>query len=264
MKISPRYGSARGFTLVEIAIVLLIVGLLLGGLLMPLATQVKAAKIAETQKSMEEIKEAILGFAMVNGFLPCPDSLLNDGVSDPPAGTAACNSNVGILPWVTLNVKGADSWGNHYRYQVNPGFSMPAATPCVNVAVVPGDTAIGLCDVAAIDVSTRNGTTKILQVIADNVPAIVLSYGPNGYGGTSGDGGAQAPPPGSNVDENTNRAAGFVANYVSRPRTDKPNITGGTCSDTAAGQPFCEYDDMVTWIAPGILFSKMIAAGRLP
>lgn len=250
----------RGFTLVEIAIVLVIVGLLLGGLLMPLSTQVKMQKINETQKAMEEIKEAIIGFAMVNGFLPCPDSLLNDGVSDTvPGPTPTCSSDVGILPWVTLNVKGTDSWGNRYRYQVSPGFSVPAlVTPCSNT-----DVYIGLCDAGNITVRTRNPTTKAPQNIAVNVPAVILSYGPNGYGGISEAGAAQAPPPaGVNIDEINNSALGVVANYISRPRTDQG--TSGVCSDTAGGSPFCEFDDVVTWITPGILFSRMLAAGRLP
>jgi prepilin-type N-terminal cleavage/methylation domain-containing protein len=43
--------NRAGFTLVEMAIVLVIVGLLLGGLLMPLSAQIEQRRIGETQKA---------------------------------------------------------------------------------------------------------------------------------------------------------------------------------------------------------------------
>ena len=52
--------SPHGFSLIEMAFVLVIVTLLLGGLLVPFSTQVEQKRIAETQKAMEEIKEALL------------------------------------------------------------------------------------------------------------------------------------------------------------------------------------------------------------
>ena len=54
-----------GFTLVEIAIVLVIVGLLIGGLLTPLAAQLEQRRGSETQKALDEAKEALFGFAQV-------------------------------------------------------------------------------------------------------------------------------------------------------------------------------------------------------
>ena len=62
----------RGFTLIEMAIVLMIVGLLLGGMLVPLSAQMDQRNISDTQKSLSEIKEALIGYAMANGRLPCP------------------------------------------------------------------------------------------------------------------------------------------------------------------------------------------------
>lgn len=78
--------TKNGFTLIEIAMVLVIIGLLLGGLLMPLATQVDVQRRIETEKAMEQIKEALIGFAMVNGRLPCP--------ADPAAPTGTSTAGV--------------------------------------------------------------------------------------------------------------------------------------------------------------------------
>jgi prepilin-type N-terminal cleavage/methylation domain-containing protein len=57
---------ARGFTLIELAIVLVIITFLIGGLAMPLSAQIQARRIAETNKTLEEAREAIIGFAMSN------------------------------------------------------------------------------------------------------------------------------------------------------------------------------------------------------
>jgi len=43
------------------AIVLVIIGLLLGGLLMPLSAQLEQQRISETQKYLDQIREALLG-----------------------------------------------------------------------------------------------------------------------------------------------------------------------------------------------------------
>ena len=69
-----------GFTLVELAISIFIIALLLGSILVPLATQVEQRQISETQKTIEEIKEALIGFALANSYLPCPDS--NGGLDE--------------------------------------------------------------------------------------------------------------------------------------------------------------------------------------
>ncbi|HUW25479.1 MAG TPA: prepilin-type N-terminal cleavage/methylation domain-containing protein [Gallionella sp.] len=61
-----------GFTLVEMAIVLAIVGLLLGGLIPTLSAQMESQRINETRKQLDEIQQALMGFAIINGRLPCP------------------------------------------------------------------------------------------------------------------------------------------------------------------------------------------------
>ncbi len=78
-----------GFTLVEMAIVLVIVGLLLGGLLMPLSAQVEQRRIGETQKALDEIKEALVGFAIANTIF----------ISKTPAATFD-----DLVAWVSPNI----------------------------------------------------------------------------------------------------------------------------------------------------------------
>jgi prepilin-type N-terminal cleavage/methylation domain-containing protein len=55
-----------GFTLIELAIVMFIVTLLLGGMLLPLAGQQDIRNHGDTQKIMADARDALLGFAMAN------------------------------------------------------------------------------------------------------------------------------------------------------------------------------------------------------
>ena len=120
-----------GFTLIELAVVIFIVGLLLAGILTPMATSIESER-RETQAELyDDIEEALIGFAIVNGRLPCPDcplgaaaaactaggNVINDGIED-QNGTGTGNgcavgvtTNVeGNLPWVTLGLAGTDPW----------------------------------------------------------------------------------------------------------------------------------------------------------
>lgn len=255
-----------GFTLIEMAVAVFILALLLGSILVPLATQVEQRQIADTQKTMEEIKEALLGFAVANNYLPCPDTD-GDGISNPaaappafPAVPVTCTSAVGWLPWVTLNVAQGDAWGNRFRYRITtPEFTnTPVAVSCV-----AGDGRIGLCDTGNITVNTRIVTTapaKVVQALATSAVAVIISQGRNGYGATSTDNIARNAVPAANVDETTNaNSAGTT--FWSR----SPIGATGNCSDTAnPAIPFCEFDDIVTWVSAFTIFNRMVAAGKLP
>src|SRR3977135_2949721 len=71
----PELGAmsrGKGFSLVELAVSLAIIALLLAGALIPLSAQLDVRNGADTQRSMESIRDAIIGFAQANGRLPCP------------------------------------------------------------------------------------------------------------------------------------------------------------------------------------------------
>ncbi len=230
---SPR--SAHGFSLIEMAVVLLVVTLLLGGLLVPFATQVEQRRVAETQKAMEEIKEALIGFALRNGRLPCPASPTSNGIE---AGPPCIDG--GFLPWATLGVGRADAWGRLYRYVVSHSFA---------------NGPFSFTSAPAITLRTRNASGALVNLSATGgVVAVVISHGPNGYGGWSENGTAMAPP--TSADELTNAAG--INNFVWRVPTRATTPCGG------AGQPLCEFDDLVGWLSPNVLFNRMVAAGRLP
>lgn len=227
----------KGFTLTELAIVLFIVALLIGGLLPTVSSQIESRQISDTQKSMVEIKEALLGFAVANGRLPCP--------ANPtlPAGTEDCTRTEGVLPWADLGVQQLDAWGRRYTYRVTNSFKDAIAAGTVSppalCTTLPAQSSFALCSEG--DITITDGT----NTIASKVPAIVISHGNNGRGAYQPDG-TQVPGAAGDELENANNNTTFISRAA-----------------TAPGAPN-EFDDLVTWIPLPLLMNRMITAGRLP
>lgn len=234
MRSSPRQ---TGFTIVEIAIVLLVVGLMIGGLVAPLTSQLEQRRVTETQRVMDEAREALFGFALRNGYLPCPAISAIDGRED--RSGSVCNKRFGYLPWATLGVARLDGWGRVLAYSLTPAFGNSMGFFSLNT---PRD----------ITVATRGLDGQIIPASdANDIPAVILSFGRNGYGATSDQNTRLLDAGIDNVDEKTNLNSEGVA-FVTRPASTDPRAPGG------------EYDDLVLWISPNILFNRMVAAQKLP
>lgn len=149
-----------GFSLLEVAMVVVAVGLVLGGMIRLLSIQNKYQVEQEEQARLEDIKKALIGFTSVYGRLPCPDTD-NDGKEDPnnpESQSKSCNLNsvgsanlgndynqqrrvaVGLLPYKDLGVPRSNYYGHPYQYVVTlhyadteayaqPRFRDPTAFP---------------------------------------------------------------------------------------------------------------------------------------
>jgi type II secretory pathway pseudopilin PulG len=247
-----QYRRMLGFTLIEIAFVIAIIGLLLGALLTPLATQVRISKVKATDRALAEVREALLGFAVTNGRLPCPDTG-TDGVED-GGGGVACAALSGSLAYASLGVEPLDSWGRRFTYRVTAEF---ARSPLPGSTCALADDRLGLCDTGDITINSRIVQTKAIQAYSTASVAVVVSHGPNGLGGSDFAGNLLVvAAAGTDEAENTNADATFVS------RVSTPIVAA--CSETVAGTPLCEFDDRVTWIAPSLLFNRLVTAGILP
>ena len=112
---STAYSRVGGFSLIELAVVLVIIGLLLGGAIAAIdATQTQTRRSQQADQ-LEDVRDALHGYAMVNGHLPCPDDLDDDTSPDPDGnedrdpGSDECDSNTGALPWKDLGLGRSDA-----------------------------------------------------------------------------------------------------------------------------------------------------------
>lgn len=251
MNIKQKLSLQKGFTLIELAVVLIIVGILLGSVIGTLSSRIEATRKSETVDELNEIKQAMMAHAFVNGNLPCPDcanlngncaaATAGDGISD-YAVTGACleEEGAGNVPWVTLGLGRSDAWGTRYRYAAQSEY----------VSTFKLDAAPGSAFIIEPDfVADATGATS--QELARNVVAIIFSHGKNGFGGVSETNVPRAGVPSANKDEaeNTNDDK----NYYMRSET------AATASITGK-----EFDDIVIWISEYELKAKMVEAGKLP
>jgi len=229
--------TSNGFTLFELAVVLLVVTLILGSILVPLSTQVQQRHVAQTQHLLEETRDSLIGYAMTHGRLPRPAASASDGTERelPCTKDADCT---GFVPWAALGTSRVDAWGKILRYSVTPAFTVKGGF----ALETQGDKTV----------RTRDGSgTPAWLVRSSPVPAVIFSQGANNFGTTQG--GAALPNGSSaNVDEIENES-----NDGSRPFWARLTATN------AAGQGG-DFDDQLLWVPTALLFARMVQAGQLP
>lgn len=194
------------------------------------------AQVANTQAttaSLNQARDALIGFALANRRLPRPATSATNGVEMAScASDAACT---GFIPWTTLGVPKLDSWGKIIRYSVSPNFT---------VAPIAKATAV-----ATKTVQTRNGggaLTSADPLEVNPMPAVIYSPGKNNFGTT--DGGTNIPNSSTtNLDEIANNASS--TNFITRPLETSNAATGG------------EFDDLVVWIRYSNFDAQMIKVG---
>lgn len=226
--------ASPGFTLVEMAVVLLILSLLAGTLGAGLANHLARRAERATDEALDEARDTLLGYALRTGRFPCPARGPEDGSEERSGNT--CARHAGLLPWATLGIAGVDGWSRRLRYAITPAYTRSITT----------------VDDGTIEIVTRNldGAELKLTTAGGLTPVVILSHGPNGLGATAADGSPQPPPlPGSDEARNTD-AAGHL--FVSRSLSENPAAPGGA------------FDDRVSWISPNLIAHGLIRAGRLP
>lgn len=236
-----------GFTLVEMAIVLAIITLLLTGLIPTISNQIEQKQRSETRKQMDEIQQALIGFAIINGRLPCPaDPAILTGTANAGIERATCTTAAvtvdGVLPWVTLGVPETDAWGNRFTYRVTEYFADTIALNTVQTTgtctSTPTSSSFALCTEGDITIKDSVGG----NTVASKIPAIVVSHGPKSSGAYTSQGGAV-------------RIAGATGDELENANNDATFIYKTTASD---------FDDLVVWVSPNTLFNRMVTAGKLP
>lgn len=279
--------QSRGFTLIEMAIVLVIVTILIGGLAMPLAAQIQARRIAETKKTLEEAREAIIGYAMTRtvtnnctcnynsgGDLDSSTCSLSGATWCPaiaqPNQSFTANYTRPYLPCPDTNGDGIE------ERTANSGNSCASATgwlPWVTLGTASQDgwgnrlrysvesqeyanRLTGMPNLSnpayvspypTLSLKRVCRTMPCTAVEAQSLPVVILSHGPNGWGARNVNGNTLRAP--TSVDELENTDTN--ANFVSRTPTDAASSSG-------------EFDDLVVWISDGTLRSRVCPSGGCP
>ena len=254
--------ATAGFTVVELAMALLIMTLLFGSIVTPLQNQVESSKIERTNDILQKARMALLGYAAAKGYFPCPADATSAGL-EPEAtdhSTGSCPSYQGFLPAATLGLHdtdwqgyATDGWGgmsNRIRYAV-ASQSVGGATNTNAVTRTNGMRTAGIASLSdpALSLFHVCGSSRgvvagsncgTATTLVSTTPVVIWSVGANGAtGGISPDEAQNPNPNGGSADRI----------FVSRVRS------------TVAGN---EFDDIVRWIPMPVVVSSLLAAGQLP
>ena len=171
IKIKDYCTSQQGFTLIEIAIVMVIIGLLMGGgiSIMGILNERKARN--ESVDYLKQAKEAVLSFAAINGRFPRPDTN-TDGQEDSCA--VPCR---GFLPYQTLGISPTDYYKRELRYEINTNLASDLNTSCSTLSsglsarptVIDSDGTAAAFSVAAVLVSSGQKDEDVNGNVFDDV-----------------------------------------------------------------------------------------------
>ena len=175
----PRLAASRrrGFTLVEILVVLVIVAILLA-MAMTLTRGITAAqKRSLTATRMAAVDAALVQFVMQQRRLPCPadgtigNGLPNAGVEGWAAGACTTATQVnGVVPWITLGLSesdGTDGWDRRLTYRVHPTLvaaNIMDMSQC-DPAGAAAATGAGACQAPCTNATVGNCTTPTNYLI---------------------------------------------------------------------------------------------------
>ena len=252
--------GGQGFTLVEVMVVIVIVTVLMSGLALPLAAQVQMRRQEETRRTLDEAKEALLGFAAAHGRLPCPADERSNGQESFAAGGDALSGECarfydGFLPGAALGLAPLDAEGfvrdawntprNRIRYAVfgagaavggvaNPLTRANGLQSATLPALASASHFILICSSGANASASSCGPAT--SQLTRRAAFVLLSLGPNANA---------TPPPGSDEARNLSGDPVFVYHEASM-----------------AGN--AEFDDVIQWVPVHLVVNRLLMAGRLP
>ena len=176
--------QSRGFTLVEMAVVVVIIAALLTLGLGALNAQLSSASYTTTKQRQAAIKDALIAYLGSNKSFPCPQT---PTVGTGPKGLSSAKSGTpptcqfGIVPFSTLGLArevAQDGWGNFFSYQVYA----QATLVCPGLGIDWGNSICFGSGKINSGFTVNDGTVSAPTLLTSTVVAVVISHGPNGLG----------------------------------------------------------------------------------
>jgi len=235
----------RGFTLVELSIVVVLMGMMLTLGMAAINAQRAQMAISATQKKQEIIREALVAYLRQNRRLPCPDlTVPPNGTGDDDRATpgnvaTSCTGDTGVLPYGELGLGrdiALDGWEDYQTYKVsNPLWTVSTSFSQGN----PG----------GFTISDRN-TAGTASVTVNGAVVALISHGINGLGAMTVKGTAKVFPE-AGTDEAINATWAGVTNVFKREYSEVAIGASGA------------FDDIVSFLTVNDLISPLLRDGSL-
>jgi prepilin-type N-terminal cleavage/methylation domain-containing protein len=262
-----------GFTLIEVAISMVILGLVMTGLVVALSQEIQQRKLVDTRTTLAQANEALTAFVVANARLPCPATAASNGLESTTA-PGVCTTAAGFLPAVTLGLpnldangllndgwadgsirdnSGAISYPRAIRYSVAlligaqpyalTTQSLGGATRSTVGTALANNNGLFVCRSSTGLVAAGNRCGSAANSLALNAVAVIWSQGPTGNDRI-----------GNSPDENQN------ASQLGAPAIARTWVVRDP-ADTAAAAG--RFDDLVVWTAWGAVADKLMTAWQV-
>lgn len=193
-----RAKPTNGFTLVEMTVVLVIVGLVILTVYPALTVTRMSAQRSLTNANLQALMRATAAYVQANGCLPCPAppnaTSANFGRVGTSAACGSCSSLAGLPPFVSLGIPmnvAHDGWNRWITMAIDTTLAQDFGVKPPTLACTATDVADGTCAQEGLSqkglcqsgLSTANSLSVKINSKATVPAAVVLvSHGANGYG----------------------------------------------------------------------------------
>ncbi|MEJ0063355.1 MAG: type II secretion system protein [Alphaproteobacteria bacterium] len=194
---------AFGFTLIEMAFVVVIAGIILVPVMSAMTSFLKAGQLSATQTNLQSLLRATAAYVQANGCLPCPAPAnaspsnfgkigTMDGAACGTCRTAGTSGPDGIPPYIALGLDPSvakDGWGRWITMHIDPELAksgvVPPAASCAGaqVNILPGCVTTdagknGICRASL----PKQLAVNIANSASSPAAVVFVSHGANGYG----------------------------------------------------------------------------------
>lgn len=238
--------SQAGFTLVELAVVSSVIGVVLAGSMAFMNSYTEGQRRLQVNTQLDTIEEALVLYAAQHRRLPCPadptetsDRGVENETRDASDEVTGCadNQDKGVVPWRELGLSEdqvIDPWAHYFTYRVDDGTRgdhsdcdeavSPALHEGMNLTGCRGDSADIKTRLTGVGLRVGNDPSDEDELVLDPSPSatpappptgaayVLISHGDNGFGATT-PGGSTIADNGATAGEQRNFGNVIVDDY---------------------------------------------------